>query len=142
MVNEDDFLAALDEDPSNSTLRLVFADWLEEMGDWRAVGYRWMGQAGKWPYDWSTHKLWVGVPYTHDWCMIRVTPTWDVPEHCRLPAWFSTLLVTTMPSDWSWIGYPTRAEAELAVCQVIANNLEDFGLQGLWPKFLTSQSEK
>jgi uncharacterized protein (TIGR02996 family) len=49
MVEEDVFHAALEEQPSASVTRLVFADWLEENGDWRAEGYRWLGKNGKWP---------------------------------------------------------------------------------------------
>lgn len=30
------FLAAIAANPANETLRLVFADWLEESGDWRS----------------------------------------------------------------------------------------------------------
>ena len=58
MTDETAFQAALDERPADHALRLVFADWLEERGDWRAAGYRWMGENHSYPirsamsWDW------------------------------------------------------------------------------------------
>ncbi len=58
MTDEAAFQAALDERPADHALRLVFADWLEERGDWRAAGYRWMGECRQHPrraalsWDW------------------------------------------------------------------------------------------
>ena len=40
---EQDFQKALDANPTDATLRLVFADWLEEHDDPRAEGYRAVG---------------------------------------------------------------------------------------------------
>jgi uncharacterized protein (TIGR02996 family) len=34
------FLRAIAEEPDDDTCRLVFADWLEEHGDWRAEFFR------------------------------------------------------------------------------------------------------
>src|SRR5262249_30719954 len=50
MTDEAAFQAGLDDNPRNHDLRLVFADWLEEQGDWRAASYRWMGTHRKHPY--------------------------------------------------------------------------------------------
>jgi uncharacterized protein (TIGR02996 family) len=44
VTTEDDFQAALDANPADWQTRLVFADWLAERGDPRAVGYRVLGQ--------------------------------------------------------------------------------------------------
>jgi uncharacterized protein (TIGR02996 family) len=44
MTTEDDFQHALDANPGDWQMRLVFADWLEEHGDPRAPGYRALGQ--------------------------------------------------------------------------------------------------
>jgi len=49
MTDEDAFHAALDANPADSTLRLIFADWLEERDDPRAAGYRAMGERGSRP---------------------------------------------------------------------------------------------
>jgi uncharacterized protein (TIGR02996 family) len=49
MTDEHAFQTALDENPANHAMRLVFADWLEERGDWRAAGYRYMGAHQKFP---------------------------------------------------------------------------------------------
>ena len=43
MTSEDDFQRALDANPSDHTLRMVFADWLQEHDDPRAAGYRALG---------------------------------------------------------------------------------------------------
>jgi hypothetical protein len=46
---EGPFQLSLDADLSCWSLYLTFADWLEERGDWRAPGYRWMGENRKRP---------------------------------------------------------------------------------------------
>jgi uncharacterized protein (TIGR02996 family) len=43
VTTEDDFQAALDENPEDWQTRLVFADWLDERGDERGPGYRALG---------------------------------------------------------------------------------------------------
>ncbi len=113
MTDEAAFQAAIDADPANVALRLVFADWLEERGDWRAAGYRWMGEHCKWPYDWSKNAM-ITVYDTFDWFIDGSPTQWDVPKHCVLPAefrpWFPRLY---MPS------YASRREAEESLCEVI-----------------------
>ncbi|MFL5340145.1 MAG: TIGR02996 domain-containing protein [Gemmataceae bacterium] len=115
MVSEDAFQAALDDDPSNTCLRLVFADWLEERGDWRAEGYRWMGTLAKFPYDWTKSTVVTGFR-THDWYLEDGGATWNVPEHCRLPAYFRRAFRT----EHDWPDYGTRQIAEEALCRALA----------------------
>lgn len=114
MTDESAFQSAFDADPTNSALRLVFADWLEERGDWRAAGYRWMGENRKWPYDWSKNAIITSFD-TLDWFIEGSPVQWKVPEHCILPAglqpWF--------PAHIYWPSYHTRREAEEALCKVI-----------------------
>lgn len=43
MTTEEDFQRALDADPTNGGLRMVFADYLDEQGDPRGPGYRALG---------------------------------------------------------------------------------------------------
>lgn len=43
MRTEDDFWEALKQEPDSHHTRLIFADWLEEQGDERAVGMRALG---------------------------------------------------------------------------------------------------
>ena len=50
---EADFQKALDASPEESTIRLVFADWLEENGDPRAEGYRALGVNGWRAHHWD-----------------------------------------------------------------------------------------
>ena len=54
VIDEDAFQTALDTNPADFAVRLIFADWLEDRGDWRAAGYRWMGVHRKWPF-WLPH---------------------------------------------------------------------------------------
>ena len=49
MSDEDAFQSALDAEPGNSLLRMVFADWLDDRGDERGEGYRVLGVLGLWP---------------------------------------------------------------------------------------------
>lgn len=46
LADEAAFHAAIDAAPDDATLRLVFADWLEERGDPRAEGYRVLATRG------------------------------------------------------------------------------------------------
>lgn len=115
MVSEDNFQAALDADPTNSSLRLVFADWLEERGDARAEGYRWLGRHGKWPYDWGRSTIVPGFE-TFDWYLEDGGATWDVPGHCRLPAWFRS----GIESRLDWPAFASRREAEDASCAALS----------------------
>ena len=114
MTDESAFQAALDADPADFALRLVFAGWLEERGDWRAAGYRWMGEHRKWPYDWSQNAM-ITTFDTFDWFMEGSPVNLDVPEHCVVPRgllpWFSP--------DLYWHGYHSRREAEEKLCRVI-----------------------
>jgi uncharacterized protein (TIGR02996 family) len=115
MVTEDAFQTALDAEPDNFSMRLVFADWLEEAGDWRAEGYRWMGELGKFPYDWSKSTVVSGFR-TFDWYLEDGGATWEVPEYCRLPAWFRKAFRTSL----DWPDYVTRRLAEEALCRALA----------------------
>jgi uncharacterized protein (TIGR02996 family) len=50
VARREDFEAALDRDPDDGALRLVYADWLEEQGDVElAYAQRWMARHGKRP---------------------------------------------------------------------------------------------
>ena len=68
MTTEEDFQTLLDKDITDYTTRLIFADWLDEIGDKRAAGYRKMGelQLAPFVYDMnrglsSNNYLWVWV---------------------------------------------------------------------------------
>lgn len=58
MITEESFQSALDRDPYNLPLRGVLADWLEDHGDGRAAGYRWMFANGKCPVCWGAAWYW------------------------------------------------------------------------------------
>ncbi len=61
MIDEEPFQRSLDAMidsrnwQANDDMRLVFADWLEEQGDRRALGYRWMGWNHKYPQEYRVH---------------------------------------------------------------------------------------
>jgi uncharacterized protein (TIGR02996 family) len=118
MTDEAAFHAALDAEPGNSSLRLVFADWLEERGDWRAAGYRWMGEHLKWPYDWKKSSI-IKAYETHDWYIENSAATWVVPSHCILPSDFGPWF----PSPVNWPSHETRRDAEEALCRVVHERL-------------------
>lgn len=82
-ADEKAFQRALTARPYNHTVRLVFADWLQERDDPRAVGYRVLGLWGRyplrertyWTYTFNSDKTWFsyvggrvgrlnGKPYT------------------------------------------------------------------------------
>jgi uncharacterized protein (TIGR02996 family) len=123
MVTEDAFQATLEEDPTNSGTRLVFADWLEEQGDARAAGYRWMGTHEKWPYAWARSRR---VPryFSFDWYREGGSAIWDVPAHCRIPEW----LWRALQSTTDFAGYPTRRTAEEALCMALVGRSESYSI--------------
>ncbi len=97
--------AALDADPSNSLIRLVLADHLEEIGDDRAEGYRVLGELWKVPArfgkdgtGWYADRLRRGTP----------------PVTYLADCWFDQL--PTRKVGWWWAGstqlYDTRRETE------------------------------
>jgi uncharacterized protein (TIGR02996 family) len=49
-MSEQAFRRMLISSPKCWSNYLVYADWLEEQGDWRAAGYRWMGEQHKRPF--------------------------------------------------------------------------------------------
>jgi uncharacterized protein (TIGR02996 family) len=48
----------LDAAPADSAARLLLAEWLDERGDWRASGYRWMGECAKRPWMGDGRPTW------------------------------------------------------------------------------------
>ena len=61
--DESAFHAALYADPDNHAIRGVFADWLEERGDRRAHGFRWMVANGKRPENFEKEFHWNNVEW-------------------------------------------------------------------------------
>jgi uncharacterized protein (TIGR02996 family) len=109
MDDEAPFHAALDENPADIAMRLVFADWLEERGDWRAEGYRWMGQHHKWPTDQRADD---GLPW--GW--------WSVADpssiHAELPQVLHRPMYRVLSPEYAW-AFETRREAEETLCRAI-----------------------
>jgi uncharacterized protein (TIGR02996 family) len=55
-ATEPDFWAAIQADPNDALPKLVFADWLDERGDVRGEGLRWLAEHGKRPACDTTGK--------------------------------------------------------------------------------------
>jgi uncharacterized protein (TIGR02996 family) len=89
MTSEEDFQAALDANPEDWQMRLVFADWLQDRGDPRAEGYRALGIRKKRPFvcgfDNKATKLWQGV----SWFALRGKGDRDV--HGLPKDWFTAV---------------------------------------------------
>jgi uncharacterized protein (TIGR02996 family) len=86
MTTEEDFRRAIETNPEDWQLLLVFSDWLREREDGRADGYDCMGKNRMYP-DWFYRnpivKVWC-YPFPNAFCV------WG--EHCRLPLdWYSEL---------------------------------------------------
>jgi uncharacterized protein (TIGR02996 family) len=70
MTNEEDFQKQLDENIEDHVTRLVLADYLEEIEDPRAEGYRFLGKYRKYPtifnrmYGWMCSSYETGLPHT------------------------------------------------------------------------------
>jgi uncharacterized protein (TIGR02996 family) len=140
LSDEDSFQSAIDElylrmqprrdqvlrppDPEDLArlrgVRLVFADWLQERGDARAAGQRWLAENGKYPYDWSADRR-VELFTTSDWYRGRGA-VWAVPDHCHVPEELWRRLPPRRPQTDNWAAYPTRREAEEALIRAVLAN--------------------
>jgi uncharacterized protein (TIGR02996 family) len=111
VTDEAAFQAALDKNPADHALRLVFADWLEEHADWRAAGYRHMGTHQRVPQWYMRHRS--AVP---DW-------NWrsqgdDDLAPAVVPELFPLIDGHQAHTD-VWKEYATRQEAEEALCRAV-----------------------
>lgn len=94
--------AALDQHPDDAAARLLLAEHLAERGDPDAAGYRWMAERAKRPY--SANWSWT-------WGSGTLVPS-------GLPTAISSALSGgTRPVACYWVEYPTRRDAELALCR-------------------------
>src|SRR5947208_1432935 len=103
------FRAAVAADVGDSAARWLLAEWLEERGDERAAGYRWMGRQRKFPC--RTSRTW-------DWWNIR----WQrkVMSTLLLPAMIDRAVFARLTG---YLGhgpdfreYGSRRAAEEALC--------------------------
>ena len=85
MTDETGFQNWLDAHPDDAVARMAFADYLEEIGDERAEGYRELGRLGKRPFNgYGSGKSYC---YHNGGGRVGNQP---MPEYCRLdPEWLS-----------------------------------------------------
>lgn len=74
-MDEEPFQSALDEHPEKFEIRLVFSDWLEEQGDPRAAGMRFLGENKRYPLSGDGH--WDGDGH---WTWNRWEDDVDAPD--------------------------------------------------------------
>lgn len=99
------FQRALDENPADSFTREVLADYLDDIGDPRAAGYRALGKLGVWPKD-------DGHDYHGRWWFL--SPGKRQNPHCVTEAWNKA--ICKLPGHM-WEA-PTRREVEDAAALV------------------------
>lgn len=104
------FQAALDAAPGDHTVRLVFADWLEEHGDPRAEGYRALGRGRRWPCHIPSRG-------TEGWVWGGETSA-PRPYAALTYSWFAALMDEVYPG--AQIGLPSRRAAEDAAALAFA----------------------
>ena len=107
-MTHDDFLKAVEADPSLPGPKLVYADWLEEDGnDALAFAYRWAAKRGKWPNG-LTHGAIVHykhAQYTHAWATFNSVGS---QEHYVLP----DIVYNLCPHAHWWSGREYRSAAD------------------------------
>lgn len=114
MTDEDAFNAVLDANPDDHTVRLAYADYLQDHDDPRAAGMRALGRLERVPFlNWSFGN------YASDYD--------DSPDYSALPnVWFEAMWVTAPePSRHrtlaeGWISHRTRRAAEDAAALAFA----------------------
>jgi uncharacterized protein (TIGR02996 family) len=113
MSTEDEFQGRLNAEPDNHTVRLVFADWLEEQGDARADGYRALGRCRFCTGATLDFPCW----WSHDGgkeARENVNPQAMLPRD-----WFD-LLEGPATGGAYWRDYPNRRVAEDAAALAFA----------------------
>lgn len=100
MTTEDEFQARLDAEPDNHTVRLVFADWLDDRSDPRADGYRALGSLQLWPWYFRDSRDW-------GWWSKENWPDIDKPQSTLPDDWYEVMRI------YDCVGLK-RAEAENA----------------------------
>jgi uncharacterized protein (TIGR02996 family) len=124
-MNEQTFREALDEGPDNFAMYLVFADWLEESGDWRAPGYRWMGESKHRPRVIEMLREVTGKKIkAYEWFNLDATGSRQYAPH-RLPGYLFYLLRgggTEYPGEPN-LYYKKRKDAEEALCKAVCKQL-------------------
>jgi len=109
MITEAEFRKAINSEPDNWAMYLVFADWLEDRGDWRAAGYRWMGETKHRPLRAVSGFVWRDIQQTVS----------KLYRPNRLPTYIF-LLLTKGIKDRNWIRtYHKSRYAEEDLCQAI-----------------------
>lgn len=114
MTDESAFQESLNADPDNHFLREVFADYLEEQGDPRSLGYRWMGENRKRPYRHYSHRDWSWWNLGND----EYSHTEDLPSDIE-EKYFNAMKGDKSDNN-SHTAFPTRALAETAFCHAFA----------------------
>jgi len=118
MTDEATFRAALDAEPDNVELRGVFADWLEERGDDRAAGYRWMYVNRKVPETFGgVDAHWNSKRVNRDYC--RDASSWGRAIAATLPDDVYNELPPVHSHYLGYQHYPSIRAAELALCEAI-----------------------
>jgi uncharacterized protein (TIGR02996 family) len=82
MTSEEDFLQALQQDPPDDDLRLVYADWLEEHGDIRGEYLRLLIQLRR-------------IPQRLEELQPKIDPNWLMRLGCRF-----RLVLRSYPPDY------------------------------------------
>lgn len=89
MTAEEDFIRRLDEHPDDWVCRLVFADWLEERADRRAMDVRVLGQLRRRPVMVVHAKKW-------GWSHSEYGPEWDS---------YRKKIPSSLPTEWWRVVY-------------------------------------
>lgn len=135
-MTESTFQRALDADPYSSAIRFVFADWLEDRGDWRAAGYRWMADHGRSPVPCTASEM---ITTWDWWCQLDPDQPRRAAGHIHDACWvrldlFNRLRDYRFKSSWSggvaYKEYPDRRTAEEALCRAVAAVRAAVGVAG------------
>lgn len=112
MSHRDSFIAALDANPSDQVTRAIFADWLEENGEYvLSACLRWMVAKNKCP----SKDVWIFGTGSWNWWFDDGSVLDDVPLCCRVP-----LLRGDTFKPW-FAPHSSRHAAEVALAEALWN---------------------
>jgi uncharacterized protein (TIGR02996 family) len=121
VTTEDDFQKELDACPSNHTLRLILADFLQERDDPRADGYRALGErqrVPRSPRERDEPSLWSWVKEENIWAWTGAFfGEGSLKPHALPDAWIAATRTSPDFDFWTnhgagWRQWPTRRECE------------------------------
>lgn len=99
-MTEEQWWERVKESPNDPLVILAFADWLEEQGDPRAEGLRYVSSLGRKPYDCDYSVYWSGEKFAP----ARRAACWGRVGFNSSPDWLYSYSTNLIPDElWAYV---------------------------------------